>query len=227
MLKFNEILIVGDSFCGHRHVDWHWPYRIVNQLTGESGITRGSGFRGGSWWSCRKELLKEIHESPVKLLILCHTEPHRLPNDDDLGLNPSSVHRPAALFAPWAQQLYNQFPISDLQAAGRLYYKYLYSPKFHIWSQQQWFKELDDIIRDIPFIVHIPCFSDSIYPHATGIRCITALFNSRLVSDPNATGGVHIANHMTADENQQFTDILYNVIIDYMANPDRDREFIL
>jgi hypothetical protein len=202
---------------------WNWPCLLATQLTGESRIPRGAGIVGASWWSYRKELLKELNISPVKLLIICHTEPYRIPHDSNLPLNSSSVEGESRAFAPWIQSL----PIPDLQEAGRAYYKYLHSDDFHNWCQLQWFRELNDIISDIPFVVHLPCFTQSIYPHIIGIRCATALFECRLVTDHMNHRRLVTANHMSADENQQLADILYNVITDYIANPNRDREFII
>ena len=225
MLKFNEILIVGDSFCHHRHGDWHWPQRLAARLTGETDIPRGAGFNGASWWSVRKELLKELNASPVKLLIICHTEPDRIPHDHDLALNAACVNE--GRLVKYYMYLQNQFPIAEIQEAGQKYYKYLYSTEFHQWCQHQWFRDLNDIIHNIPFVVHLPCFTKSVYEHATGIRCSIPLFECNFVTDPTNLSGLSEANHMTIDENQKFAEALYVVITDYMINRDRDREFII
>jgi hypothetical protein len=189
-------------------------------------MPRGTGFAGASWWSVRQSLLTEINIVPVKLLIVCHTEPERMPNDHGMAINPWSVENGQIDLD--GKILVKGKPLSstlveEITSAARMYYKYLHSSNFHLWCLHQWFKDLDYIVRDIPFVVHIPCFKQSMYPHTTGIVCKTPLHLewAKTPMIPN------LANHMTVDENQLLADKLYAVITDYMINPDRDREFIL
>ena len=92
MLTWNDIVIIGDSFCYHRTEAESWPKKLALQLTNDSTtVSRGLGYPGGSWWAARKRLLNELSISVPKILIMCHTEPNRLPNYYDFSLNGASI----------------------------------------------------------------------------------------------------------------------------------------
>jgi len=76
MYTWNDIVILGDSFCSQRKVPNHWPYRLSNLLTdkdpGPTNPARGYGWGGASWWSLKKQLPFYLKNQP-KVLIFCHT----------------------------------------------------------------------------------------------------------------------------------------------------------
>ena len=145
MYRWEDVLVIGDSFCYSR-INNTWPFIVSNTLSGSDKETRGQGFSGGSWWSVRKKLLNDLQNTIPKILIICHTEPHRIPNDYDYGLNYKSVE-------------YEKFP-TEIQLAAIYYYKNLMSRDFHEWTCLQWFKELDEIIEKnkIEKVIHFFLF---------------------------------------------------------------------
>ena len=50
MYDWDDILIVGDSWCAERDNLGHWPNLLLFELTDiAKGIPRGKGFPGCSW----------------------------------------------------------------------------------------------------------------------------------------------------------------------------------
>jgi hypothetical protein len=162
MYNQNDIVIVGDSFCSHRSERDSWPQLVMLQLTGnkfKSGVEpRGKGFAGGAWWSYRKVLLEELKIRPCKVLVICHTEPFRIPNDNDYSLNFKSVEDRVLHIDNDDYKM----PV-NLAMAAVGYYKELMSNDFCLWAVQQWFLELDKICTEhnIEKVIHLYCFEGS------------------------------------------------------------------
>lgn len=164
-LAWEDILIIGDSFVRQRTDNTDWPKIVASALTGlnsnNNKSVRGKGFSGASWWSSRKMLIRELEQRPPKILIMTHTEMQRIPSDDDYGLNSASVFN----IDYYAQGSKNRLkeenlcPLEVLQA-GQEYYKHLFSKDFHLWSQQSWFHEIDELITkySIEKVVHLHSF---------------------------------------------------------------------
>lgn len=165
--EWNDILIVGDSFCGDRDAQSDWPNILVCSLTNQKFQTsqpvRGEGYRGGSWWSARKKLLEELKHCSVKVLVCCHTEPYRIPNDQGLGLNTRSVCDTRNVATPVGAEK----PSEDLINAAKSYYEYVISEDYHLWAYKQWFKEIDEITKNhnIEKVIHFFCFQDPYNNH--------------------------------------------------------------
>jgi hypothetical protein len=161
MYTWDDILIVGDSFCANRGREYEWPQQLVCELTGESyakgKLPRGEGFPGASWWSTRNAFLEEIKHKPVKLVIVCHTEFSRVPNDENLPLNAAS-HR--------------NYKDREIGKAVEYYYGYLYSHNFHKWSQQAWYHEIESVCKEHNIrAVHIHCFeSDYVFKEGLTVK---------------------------------------------------------
>lgn len=156
--EWEDILIVGDSFCADRNDQKDWPNIVASAITEvpfKTKQVRGAGFPGASWWSARKKLLEELKNRPVKILIVCHTEPYRIPNDDDLGLNTRSVEH-NIVYVPNGVDA----PTDNFVKAAKNYYEYVISEDYHIWAYRQWFKEIDEIAKNhnIEKVVHFFCF---------------------------------------------------------------------
>lgn len=162
---WEDILIVGDSFCADRNDQNDWPNIFTSAITRSSSGTkqiRGAGFPGASWWSARKKLLEELKNTPVKILVACHTEPYRIPNDDNLGLNTRSVGH-NIIYVPSGIAT----PTENFVKAAKNYYEYIISEEYHIWAYRQWFKEIDEIAQNynIEKVVHFFCFQGPYNDH--------------------------------------------------------------
>jgi hypothetical protein len=218
MFEWDDILIVGDSFCQQRDLDTDWPQQLALALTGQPyvkhRVPRGHGFAGASWWSARKRLLEDFEIRVPKLLIMCHTEANRLPSDYDFGINSSSAQTGKVFIQP--TQLKNYTP-KIAKAAGE-YFLWLASREFHEWTQKQWFKELDDLLdhHQIPYVVHLHCFqhfksNDHIFRR--GITSKDILYDISQ-SHHHALGA---RNHFSIEQNREVATALERVI----SNPDQ------
>lgn len=205
MYKWNNIVVVGDSFCYARKTQDHWPYRLTSLLTGEEPIrpVYGVGIAGTSWWSVKRRLSRCIN-SDTKVLIVCHTEPMRLPNDHDYPMSVTNA--------------YQNNPGEEWEAA-RLYYKHLFSEDFHLWCQTQWFKELDDIVEKTPSIeqvYHLQCFYGPWNKHRfkKGVMFDDNLFNYY----HHDTDDVTYHNHLTVKDNRRLAEQLAELIKVYRGD---------
>lgn len=153
MYKHEEILILGDSFAYSRECPNDWPNVVIKELTQSTEIARGAGFSGCSWWSVRNKLLEELSYKVPKVLIITHTECQRVISDFDYPLNTGTVLNDDVELV--------EVP-KEVVKAAKDYFLNLYSENFHYWSQQQWYKELDEIIlkHGIEKVIHLHVFSD-------------------------------------------------------------------
>lgn len=134
------IYIGGDSFCFFRHdANRHWPKRVAEDL----GMSlRGVGYPGLSWWESRLHLLEYVNSkyfADTEYFVFCHTEPYR----------PLTKTRIPSL------GLKNIDP--DLEKVRETYYKYIHDDDITLWAQRQWFKEINDLLKDRK-VLHLPCF---------------------------------------------------------------------
>lgn len=162
-INFNDVLIIGDSFATQRTTDTDWPKLLVSRLCSDFSpkrIPRGSGFNGASWWSSRKLLYRELKKHIPKLLIMTHTEMQRIPNDDDYGLNSSSVFNVEEYTRNIESTIHPDHIPKEVLLAGQEFYKHLFCKDFFIWAQKQWFLEIDTIVEkySIPFVIHFHSF---------------------------------------------------------------------
>lgn len=227
MFDWDDILILGDSFVGHRHLITDWPQLLACNLTGlkfdENRIPRGHGFNGSSWWSVRNRLYEELKIKKPKLLILTHTEPQRIPSDDNYNLNPGSVSDPDWLIKINSNQQNEIDPNAgiapkEVLLAGQQYYKYLISIDYHLWAQQKWYEELDELISssDIKYVIHMHCFepwkNDKLHEFKNSIT-----FNKPLwkVSDDHKAWSIHNRNHFSINNNVRMLKLLNDSIKNY------------
>lgn len=208
MYKWNDIVILGDSFCADRSIPNHWPYRLSSLVTGEDpgpkSPARGYGWRGVSWWAVKRQLPFYLKSNP-KILIFCHTEPMRLPNDRN---KPIGAARAEAENPDTVEN--NDF---SLYEAAKLYYRHLICEDFHIWAQEQWFKELDDMIDQCPSVeqvYHLHCFLGKLnkYPFRHGVRFDDNLYHY-------ADQGDEYPNHFDSANNHRLAQQLATLIENY------------
>jgi hypothetical protein len=225
MYNWDDILILGDSFCGNRSNKNHWPQIVACDLTGSefeiSAVPRGRGFPGGSWWSVRKELL---NSAPYKVAVFCHTEPMRLPNDNDWGVNTRSVelkqiHKEHSVDQPMPE---------DFALAAKLYYEQLISVDYHEWAITQWFKELDDLLVNVEKSIHLFCFAGPYtnYTFKNGVTLSQPLIQYQQ-KNPIFRKATFAPNHFTPEDNVKFAKSILGVINDYPGHGRRiDKKLI-
>jgi hypothetical protein len=213
MFEWDDILIVGDSFCQQRDQATDWPQLLSLALTGQSygrnRMPRGYGYAGASWWSTRKRLLAELQSQTPQLLIICHTEALRLPSDYDFGINAVSAEYGGVYVQP--DQRINYTPKID--KAAQQYFKWLASREFHEWTQRQWFLELDTVLdqKQIPHVVHLHCFKNhgsNDYVFRNGVTSQEILYN--ISQSHHHLPGAR--NHLSLPQNAEFARSLERVI---------------
>jgi hypothetical protein len=210
MYDWDDILIVGDSWCAERDNLGHWPNLLLFELTDiAKGIPRGKGFPGCSWWSTRKRLLNELRDKPAKVIIIIHTDPSRIASDEDFPMTINMAFRTVTVKGRWDTQH------KELRArAAAEYYNHLYSANFHRWAEQKWFEELDNFL--IPHkeakIIHLygqKCHK--IYNFNIGVTIEPDLY---YYITPN-TKNISYPNHMTIKNNEKLALSLKNMILNY------------
>jgi hypothetical protein len=216
--EWDDILIVGDSFCSERSLEFHWPQVFTTQITAQqyNGTIspRGRGFPGASWWAARRNLLLELDLKVPKILILCHTEPYRIPHDTNWGLNTRSVEHDIVYVPPDSADR----PSKEFIKAARAYYEYIISEDYHKWAYQQWFLEVDRIINQYPTIekvIHFFCFRDNTHTFTNGVTMEIPLVDyQRLPSWRRSEA----SNHFSKLDNVSFGLRLSDVIKNYPGN---------
>lgn len=215
MYKWEDILIIGDSFCEYRTEESHWPYKLACLLTEKSNVTqpvRGRGFPGASWWSYRKELFRQLRNRTVQVLVIAHTDPNRIPNDDDLALNLYSVRYNTDD---------NEGVGTNIRKAGKAYYDHLHSFEYALWAQQQWFIELDRLVEEykIEKVLHLTCFKNSLpenYKIKHGMIFDQLLFD---LADHRGVErfvplSVPIYNHFSDEKNKNLAKTFYSWLLE-------------
>jgi hypothetical protein len=225
--NWNDILIVGDSFCGQREHKDHWPQIVLSQLTGVGDIAsgpRGQGYPGASWWSVRKRLIKEI-KVPPKIAIFCHTEPDRLPNKDDWGINFRSVELGKI---HTTNNFDNPMP-EEFRKACEYYYTNIWMPEFHLWAITQWFKELDELTANIEKVLHFYSFPGhhDHYTFKNGVTFSDPLINYQVKRKMFSLKDPPSANHFDINTNRRFAESVLYYIKNYPSKGTRVIEKIL
>ena len=211
MFDWSDILIVGDSFVGSRTDKTDWPQLVACKLSANeyepARLPRGNGYNGCSWWSVRTNLYQEFEYKVPKVLIVTHTEPQRIPRDYNYKLNSGSVF----------ENIDDSVGVpKEVILAGREYYKHLISFKYHLWAQEKWYEELDELTKDIKYVIHLHCFDPwtdkKIYEFKNGLTFNTPLWN---ISDDKKEWSTSHRNHFTIKNNIKLADIILNSVNDY------------
>ena len=231
--KWDEILIVGDSFAGNQHNPKSWTNQLLNKLTKNTNLNpdgtmikapRGEGYPGCSWWSVRKKLLAELKIKIPKILIICHTEQNRIPSDINLPLNSGSVQDLKKHV--WFDSKLSKCDYDSVGKAGILFYKHLISEDFNMWAQWRWFSELDAVTKfyNIPYVIHMNCFPSDLaeYKFENGLIVEEILWiNStgyKLWKEDSHTFSkinINLINHFNLAENKLLANCLYDAINSY------------
>lgn len=210
--QWQDILITGDSFCISRTNPWDWPQLVCSQLTGleyhRKRQPRGQGYGGGAWWSTRRCLLRELAQSVPRVLIICHTDPGRIPSDNDYSLTWGTVADGMNFTVRKGAIVASTLP-KRVKKAANLYYQELYSEDFHNWIQQQWFLELDRIIEshDIERVIHLFCFDNYFYQFRRGVSVRDILMHHRTAREST--------NHFNEEVSEVLAANLVKLITDY------------
>jgi len=215
-----NLLILGDSFCQHIK---YWPTYLGDQLgyAPNNRITRG--IIGASWWKTREYIVnlpkdKKFNDG-LDLMVLIHPSGSR-----PLTLNTNiSGESPQDLPRHFDNKMY-----TDEQLAVSLYYKYVCDPELRRWAEQNWFRELAELTKNIR-TVHL--FTDpqslefaSVLP---GIKVPTLLTDLALLNikrtehsliDDSQYG---FANHFSLAHNRVFARQLCNIIQGTQTDFDR------
>lgn len=227
-ITYRDLLILGDSFCGHRDHRDHWPQIVMNRLLGTEYSTmivpRGMGFPGASWWSVRTRLLKELKQTP-KIAIFCHTEPQRIPHKDDWGINFRSVE----LGQIHRTGIFDQPMPPEFREACELYYTQLWISEYHDWAMTQWFKELDELTAGIDKVLHFYSFpvSTNKYTFKNGITFSDPLINYQVQRKMFSKTDPISANHYSVENNRRFAEVIVNYVNNYPSKGTRITERLL
>lgn len=213
MFDHDDILIIGDSFAKHRDSESDWPRLLCKLLTGSDAVPRGRGFGGASWWSTRKCLLAELDIKVPKVLVLCHTEPMRIPSDFDFGINVASATKWSVIIPSGQEKNY----VPEIKEAAAMYYTYLASSDYSNWAQLAWYSELEQLLvkYNIPQVIHLHCFppaygQTSLYCFQVGCTEQVPLWD--LCKDvPQDTA----RNHCTVEQNIIIAHAINNTLVNY------------
>ena len=211
MYEWDDIVIVGDSWCSERDSLGHWPNSLLFELTDiTKGTPRGGGFRGCHWWSTRNCLFNELKLKPAKVVIIVHTQASRIPSDTNRPFTLNNVYTQARLL-----KIKNPENRTIYQAAAD-YYKHLYSANFHDWAERQWFIELDDFLekKKIEKVIHLYGVSKHT-EQKRKFNCGVTVNHSIHQYLTMNTENMFYPNHMTYENNQKMALFLHKLIIDY------------
>jgi hypothetical protein len=215
-MKFEhkDILILGDSFCELRSLPVDWPFIVSQKLSNSNEETRGYGFGGTSWWSVRKRLLKELKLHVPKVLILCHTEPNRIPNDYDAGINWTTI-KFKKIYSFGDRKKMDEDKQHRIVRAATQYYEELLSSEYCKWAMVSWFKELDELlsIQKIPHVIHFMSFPNCPnYIFQNSMTIEENLFDVATFFHPNAEGDF---NHFTEEGSKKLGNRVIELVLNY------------
>ena len=199
-----NLLILGDSFCSDRARNTDWPIIVQNSLLTS---LHGQGFPGASWWSTRNSFIKQIAVAS-NIAIFCHTEPNRIPHNDNWGLNIGSTELGLIYEHGRSTPMTNEFKL-----ACELYYKHLWCPEYHEWALTRWLCELDELTKGIEIVLHFFGFDH----HASRYHKFQhgVSFSDALVNYATMTHAPDITNHFDIATNQRFADFVLEHIHNY------------
>lgn len=215
-MNWEDVLIVGDSFCGNRTDKNHWPQYLTSKITGiafnPTRVPRGQGYPGASWWSVRNRLIKELAIRIPKVLIICHTEPLRIPNDNDWGVNFRSVE----LGQIHVLNSTDKPMPTNFKLGASLYYQEIMSLNFHEWANLAWFKELNEIAKPIEKVLHLYCFEGQYtdYTFSKGTTLTVPLITYQREA-PIFRKAAFAPNHFTLQDNIIFAESLARLVDNY------------
>lgn len=198
-----NIIVAGDSFCA----SVGWPEEVAKLLNLD---LKKFGFGGASWWISAQAVatLPKDEIRNTDIVILCHTNAHRLPVKD------------MEILRTDFENIDNRNP---KQLAVKLYWTYLFPPEvmqFYIWAQRHWFKELSEKFSHCR-IINLHCFPqswhDRVYLSGMNVSpSLTAISLNEL-----GAGTMEILrncgrnNHLSESNNQKLANEIVRLINNY------------
>jgi hypothetical protein len=188
------IYIGGDSFCHYRtDAENHWPAILADRL---NLSLEGEGFPGQSWWATRQHFISYANSpkfDQTKIFIFCHTDQNRILTKNRLTDHPGN---------------------EEITNVRRMYYKYIHDYEISDWCTEQWYRELNSILKN-RLVLHIQCFhsTKSFFPVLEGLKISEPLLDLSLTEinnklDKFLEDSRH--NHFTPDGNRTVADIVLN-----------------
>jgi len=216
-----RLVIVGDSFCADRKIATDWPVKLANMLGRQ---LRGEGRGGRAWWTTRSWIYKNIGQiDQDTILIVCHTSPSRLPNQNHYPISTGILH--SEVSAP-SNDLRLVDPNGELfNLAKNFYLSDLYVHEFYEWAGRCWLHEVNNLAQRVHKLIHLPG-PDAIHhsfdtQYSNSIRIEPSLEckalvdlsmkelkqNGRKFFGPDARH-----NHLTEHNNIKLAEALYTII---------------
>lgn len=194
-----NIIIIGDSFCA----SLGWPDQLAQKLNLR---LIQHGFSGHGWWIVRNTLKKMsvADKENCELIVFVHTSAARLFSESD-----------ALTTTNWSD------PVTEIDHAAYLYFKYIYDHKFHSWAQSVWFNEINEEWKNCK-VIHLFGFmpeKDNLKILTNGLCVLPTLSSISL----NEIGSEKISsltadmrlNHFSEYNNKELADQLFNFAINY------------
>lgn len=199
-----KIVIIGDSFCQHNQ-DGTWTRILATMLNLK---LESRGIPAGSFWETR-EFLQIAVNADTEYIVVAHTDYTRIPAVNwNLSFGDLSKTEISEL-----GNLVNN--------AREQYYRYIYVPTYHIWAQQQWFKEFSTVYSNFK-LINLHCFPTSwSYRHLLKGMNIGPVLAALSLNEIGATDQKILGNdnarinHFNPANNQTLAEQLYTLLINY------------
>ena len=240
-ISFDDVLIVGDSFAACRVQDYDWPVIAAESLVGLKRTNkqiRGKGLTGASWWSARSFLLDELKNKVPKILICTHTEMQRIPSEHHYALNSATAFNIEHYSDATKEKNIEIVTPYDVLVAAQQYYKFLFNKEFHMWAQERWFYELDELVKayNIPYVIHMHSFEPwdqkKFHVFKYGVTFTTALWDisddckvlkntpykkvkNLEIPDADMWSKIDTRNHFSQENNKKIADHILDALQNY------------
>jgi hypothetical protein len=218
MKNFNNLLIIGDSFCEHRVRQSDWPVALGRMLDCK---VHGRGWGGCAWWNSKKELDKYKSNRSTTVLIVVHTDSNRLPNDFNYPITPRLMQ---SLVGGTIVNDVVRYPwLKYRQLALDFYSSELFSMQFYEWAHAAWINEIDQC-NDFYATIHIPAFDNVnlskvkngiVLTPDSGFKSLMDISNAELGTDSCTWAGRDTRNNHFKDFNNiKLAEALRDVIVE-------------
>ena len=213
-----NIYIGGDSYCYSRDYP-SWPYVFTHKLNAN---LKGKGYAGRGFWKTRLHLIEYLNTgNDADLFVFCHTEPNRMLSSTYAG------------GIAMAFDFDSQIPTNNKEII-KMYNTYLYDQTLQNWAMEQWFLELNELLKQKPvihFFIEHP--TKQLSEQLNGYKLESTLFthtrNSNVGSlDPLVENYPKVVNHFPMDYNIKFGNALADYCLsDVLPNPIQTKYFEL
>jgi len=151
-----RISFVGDSFCADEK---GWPGIVAKSLNAEIAQL---GVPGHHIYSQFKKLLVDINS--IDYIVICVTEPNRIYNDFDLGIN--SAWAAEDKYVGSKEIIKEGVELGKIHDAARKYYEYLHNWEYHKFMNVTNIEHISGLLHYLnKKVIWFPCFRNSLeYP---------------------------------------------------------------